>query len=738
MQSIENQREIPYHRNLADNSTSYDVPVGPSPVPEVNSVFQRSRIHPPIRFLSRPVSLVLLAALLVPFQALSEDLDERHERWLEEEVAYIITPSEKEVFLKLDNSRERDLFIQAFWKHRDPTPGTEKNEFRDEHYRRLNYVNRRYRYAGKPGWKTDRGKVYIILGPPKDIRIFQGSDAYYPAELWYYQGMKLHSLPAAFQLLFYQKGRVGDYILYNPAMMGPQSLLANFMEDPTDVMAAYYELEEIQPMLAQASISLIPGESVVQHPSMASMALIQNLDGALIRSIEDQYAKKFMEYKDIVEVEYSANYMDSDAQVQIIRDPSGIPFVHFALEPKSLSMGSYQNTIYTTLEFNGILKDAQGNPVYQFERTVPLNFTNEQFEAMRRRPFSFTDKFPLAPGDYRFSYLAKNKVSKEFTSFEVPLSVTADPDIPTMTPLLLGFNVAPAESPSQRNKPFVVRGVQIYSQAKKTFLNQDTLYVFFQVWSMSEGLAGKGSLRYTLSSQDEEKQVFTRPVRAYASPGDFMESIPLKDYAPGYYKIKVSLLDGTGAEVAAREESFEITPASAVPRPWVMASSQMGPDDPETFFILGTQWYNRKDYERAHGLLEKAYRTEPDNMDYSVALAKVNFQLGRYRDTLDILKPFADRVEQDYDLTFLLGESHKALSEFDRAISYYNRAVDTFGVTTVLLNALGECYYNLREREQALAAFQKSLEIDPDQEKVKAYIRDLKKRPSPSGLPSTS
>ena len=591
----------------------------------------------------------------------------------------------------------------------------------------MNYVNRRYKYAGKPGWKTDRGKAYIILGEPNDIRIFQSSDAYYPAELWAYQGIRLDGLPSAFNLLFYQKGRIGEYILYNPAMMGPQSLLTNFMEDPTNVMVAYYELEEIQPLLAQATISLIPGESVIQYPSMQSTALIQNLDGALIRSIEDRYAKKFLEYKDIVEVEYSANYTDSDAQLQIIKDPSGIPFVHFSLEPKNISMGSYQDSIYTTLEFNGILTDTRGQTIYQFERTVPLNFTKEQFENMRQRPFSFTDKFPVIPGEFHFSYVMKNKVSKEFTSSEANIAIASDPKTFTMTSLLLGFNATQMTTSKQLNKPFVIQNLQFYSQAKKSFVAKDNLYVFFQVWSLPENLRKNGSIRYTIFREDVEKLTITYLVSKYQNPIDFLEIFPLENFVPGYYEIRVALLDESGKEILSQQEIFEISPASYILRPWILAQSQDRPDSPKTFHILGKQLFNKKDYEGAYGLLKNAYSAAPENFEYSISFAQLNFQLKMYKDTLEILNPFADQIKNNYDLTFLLGQSHQALSEFDRAVRYYNEAVDTFGVNVNLLNALGKCYFSLGEKEEALVAFEKSLEIDPNQEKIKEIVQSLKK-----------
>ena len=87
----------------------------------------------------------ILASLVLIFvfclSLIASDLPERYRKWLDEEVVYLITPREKEVFLKLQTDRERDIFIEAFWKQRDPTPETPRNEFREEHYRRLNYAN---------------------------------------------------------------------------------------------------------------------------------------------------------------------------------------------------------------------------------------------------------------------------------------------------------------------------------------------------------------------------------------------------------------------------------------------------------------------------------------------------------------------------------------------------------------------------------------------------------------------
>jgi len=126
---------------------------------------------------------------------------EKYRKWVEEEVVYIITTKEKDVFLQLNSDKQRDIFIEAFWKQRDPTPGTAENEFKSVHYRRIEYANKTFGPAS-PGWKTDRGRIYIILGAPLNIQRFTSSTRIYPTEIWYYQQDFEGELPPFFMSFF--------------------------------------------------------------------------------------------------------------------------------------------------------------------------------------------------------------------------------------------------------------------------------------------------------------------------------------------------------------------------------------------------------------------------------------------------------------------------------------------------------------------------------------------------------
>jgi GWxTD domain-containing protein len=134
--------------------------------------------------------LYLICLLFLP-PLFSEENDERdlspkHKEWLDI-VSYIISPVEQEVFLKLTTYRERDIFIEAFWKQRDPTQGTPQNEYKDEHMRRFNHANRYFgRGTNRSGWKTDMGRYYIIQGPPNNIDRIENTKGIWPVRIWYY------------------------------------------------------------------------------------------------------------------------------------------------------------------------------------------------------------------------------------------------------------------------------------------------------------------------------------------------------------------------------------------------------------------------------------------------------------------------------------------------------------------------------------------------------------------------
>jgi len=680
------------------------------------------------------IALSCLIILPIRFSAGKNVLPERFQKWLKEDVVYIITDLEKQVFLQLRNDRERDLFMGAFWKQRDPTEGTLKNEFKTEHFRRINHANHFYgRTTPKPGWRTSRGRIYIILGEPNDIQRFEGKSQVYNSEVWFYQGLTKIGLPPGFNLVFFQKGGIGEYGLYSPLGDGPQALLTSYYGDPMDYIAAYRRLREFEPGLSEVSLSLIPGEGNISmgRPSLSSDILIQKVESAPTRQVKEKYAQKFLEFKDVIEVEYSANYMDSDSQVKVFKAPGGGYYVHYAVEPERLSVNQFEDKYYSTLKLNGTVTDQDGRLIHQFEKGVSLEFNEEQIKNIYSRPVSIRDLFFLIPGRFKLSVLVKNEVSKEFTSLERELFIPSEKDGLQMSSLLIGYKkkrISPAQG---RLRPFQLGNIQIYSQAKRVFLSREELNLVFQIHGLNPSLRDRGEVRYVFSKGGEEFQSQTRRIKDNLILPDFFETWFLKDFPPAHYNLDVSILLDEKV-VLSQSEEFDVTHLQAIARPWYYNKLMPGLNDPIHVFTLGSQLLNAGKPLEARAHLENAFRRDPDSLDFALSLAKCDQELNQYRDVVKTLSPFFEKAQSpSYEIYMILSRALMKLGEWGKALDVLNKAVARFGVNTQLLNVLGACYSGSGNTQEALTAWEKSLEIDPDQTRIRENIQSIKEKKRP-------
>lgn len=678
--------------------------------------------------------LILGGLFLVPLPAQQKakpKMPEAYRKWLDEEVVYIITPRERDVFRQLTTDRERDIFMAAFWKQRDPTPETPRNEFQEEHYRRLAYANQFYgRSAPRPGWMTDRGRVYIVLGPPQNIESYDSVMGVNPAEIWFYLGDPAVGLPTAFNVIFYKRHGTGEYILYSPVDDGPRALIADDMgEAGQEDRTLYQRLAKLEPNLAPQVLSLIPGERVMPGTvSLASTRLMATVFAAPQKKIEDKYAEALLKYKDVIEVDYSANYIASDSYVTVIRNPGGPDLVHYSVEPQRISVESSGEQFSLNFELNGRVSDEKGNTVFQFVKEVPLTLSPEQFKDLGSTSLAIQDLFPLVPGTYRFDLLLKNTLSKAFTSLAETITVAGESASPQLGPLLLGYRLERSASASSDFVPFKTSGGQLLVQARKTFAQKDDLNVFFQGSGLTAELREGGRLRFDIFRREAPFLTKTIKILDYERAPDFLEVFPLKDFPPDYYKIRVALLGRDGAEVAAKDGNFEVSPRPDVRRPLIVAKVMPAARAEEYDYNLGIQWLNLGRNQEAYAFLEKAYGKNPNQLRYVLGLAHVLYARGEYQRVRDILAPFAADKATD-QVPYFLGKASHALGKYDAAISFYQDYLSRFGMNLEVLNLLGMAYYRSGKPAEALAAWKKSLEVKPAQEDIKKLVAELEKNP---------
>jgi len=654
---------------------------------------------------------------------LSSDLPERYRKWLEEEVVYLITPKEKEVFLKLQSDRERDIFIEAFWKQRDPTPGTPRNEFREEHYRRLNYANQFLgRGTGKPGWKTDQGRIYIILGPPNNIEKYEDLNGVYPAQVWFYYGDTRYGLPAAFNIIFYKKGGGGEYVLYSPSDDGPQALVADYMYNARDARDAYQMLYQLSPNLAEQSLSLIPNERMEPGViNLASNRLLATIFSLPQRQVEDNYAEAWFKYKDLIEVDYSTNYINADYEIWTVRDKQGNYLLNYSVEPGKVSAEEEAQGYTVRFDLNGRLSDERGRTIYQFEKSLPLTLNRSQLEEIGKRAVTFQDVFPVIPGTYTFDLLLKNPVSKEFSGYSQKIQLPAEISNPTLGPILLAYASQNLAEESTL-VPYQINKIQLLSRVRKTFTPSDSLIVCLQVLGVKGTAQSKAQLKLVLIK--ENQPVWTRDINLsqLQSESLIMEKISLSSFVPGYYTVEAELL-AEGQVRNSRRAELEISSLSAIATPIVVSRGSLS--ESEELFVTGIQLLNQGENAEATRRLGAAFSQSP-GIKQALAYGEALFRSGEYRKVIELLKLY-DQPEAPAELLSLLGRSYHSLNQLAPASIYYEQYLERFGASVEVLNYLGSCYYQLGNKDKAVFVWEKSLSLNPDQEKLRELVNSIKK-----------
>ena len=678
------------------------------------------------------VTLWIAAPVPAPGQTRTalKDLPQRVREWLEKDVVYIISAKERAVFLQLKNDRERDIFIDAFWKQRDPTPGTPANEFKEEHYKRIAYADEYFsRDTTRPGWMTDRGRIHIILGPPLDISRFEGESYVHPTLIWSYAGRTEPGLPSHFDIVFFRRKGMGEYVLYSPTQDGPAGLLVNFRGDPTSGSEAYALLRKYNARLAEASLSLIPGEGLsLGQPSLASDMLIARVFGISEKAVNPRYAEAMLKFKDVIEVDYTANYIDSDSLVAVIRDDSGLFFVHCAVQPAKLSALANDGKASVNFALNGIVTDADGRVIFQYDKTFLLEFDRGQIEDVQKTGILIEDAIPLASGQYNFSLLLKNTVSKEFTSFEKRIAVPGARSAEFgMSPLLLGYQAKRLPTAPRQVKPFRAGDVQISCQPGRTFAPRETLAVFFQAFGVPEELRRTGRVEFVFERQGAEFLRTEVPLKDLPAT-DVIQEFPLQAFPADYYKLRVTLRDAQNRSAVSADADFEVSPLVEIPRPWVVAKVMPPADHPMYAYLLGGQLAKAGDLNGAGELLARAYQANPRMLDYALGYAELLAQKKDYRKAKEVLAPLSDSTGEKHEALALLGTCSQALGEYREAVRYFKAYLERAGMKLDVLNSLGQCHYELGELKEAAAAWQKSLELNPQQEPIRELLKRIRNR----------
>jgi GWxTD domain-containing protein len=344
-------------------------------------------------------------------KALRRELGKTYKKWLDEDVRWIITDEEREAFLKLSNDEERDQFIEQFWLRRDPTPDTVENEFKEEHYRRIAYANEHFA-AGVPGWRTDRGRIYVMYGPPDEIDSHPSGGTYerppeegggetstYPFEDWRYR--YLEGIGQDINIEFVDTCMCGEY-----HMTMDRSEKDALLYTPNGGLTMYEQMG-----LASKADRFNGGMERLGAGPFTSMNQSKQFDRL------EQFAKlnrppavKFKDLEEVVSHKISVNLMPFDIQTDFVKVTSDTVLVPVTIQVKykDITFQNKEGVQLGTVNIFGRATTLTGRISQTFEDTVGVQEPAELLPKELEKSAIYWKALPLRPGRYRLDVVVKD------------------------------------------------------------------------------------------------------------------------------------------------------------------------------------------------------------------------------------------------------------------------------------------------------------------------------------------
>lgn len=660
------------------------------------------------------------------------ELPLKYKEWLGL-VSPIITPLEKEVFFQLRTDKERDKFILFFWKQRDSRPDTQENEFYQEYMSRVEQADRLFTPgSGIRGSLTERGYYYLLLGPPLERQLFTTHSELWPAELWFYKGDQSLGLPPYFYLLFYQPQAQGDYRLYYPGIDGPEKLLIPSINRPLfNREAAYNSIRKISPELASASLSLIPGAQLSSTSFLSSETLLASIRSLPEKRFNEAYARHFLNYQGLVEVDYADRYIESNF-LAVVFFHQGQTFVHWACEPEIMSFAEENGQAQAVYELFLKIEDKQQRVIWEKNEEIPVRLTREEFEAQGKRIFSFQDLFPIIAGQYKLHFLLKNKTIKEFTSSSLEIDV---PELKTKSSLsqpLIYFAREERPKSQQSWLQAFSFGPWLYRLNARSEIPAGVNFgLAVQVWPSLDDKSEAAWLKVDIKRAADNNVVksWEKDVNSLKMAENVLDTgqFSLGDLKPDYYYLEISLLSMDRKIIARRQEEIILSDRVYPPVPRVL--SRLHPSFPsfEDLRILASQYFLSGQYEESLKLAQQILNIKED-AEVRLLQGKSLFALGKYNDSLSILKPLYDTY-QNREAGKVIALNLVYLEKWKEALDYLEKLLQE-AIELNLLNLAAEGYLNLGFPERAMTLIEKSLQLEPNQpqivklkERIKAKIK---------------
>jgi GWxTD domain-containing protein len=510
-----------------------------------------------------------------------KELDAQYKQWLQEDVVYIISPEERTAFLQLSTSEEREQFIEQFWLRRSSNPDLPENDFKEEHYRRIAYANEHFA-SGIPGWRTDRGRIYIIWGPADEVDSHPtggtydrpmeeggGSTTTYPWETWRYRYLEGQGLGNNVILEFVDPSGSGEYHL----TMDPSEKDALL-----HVPGAGLSLMESMGLASKADRftrsdgTNLPTTMGGQPASMNEFtrlelyAKIQQAPPVKFKDLEALVTSRIV--RDQVHFAWRTDYL------KVTNDTVLVP-VTIQVPNSQLSFQAKDGVHTATMNIFGRVSTLTGRVVQTFEEPVSKDFPDSLFQQSVRLQSIYQKAIPLRPGLYRLDLVIKDVQSGNVGVVNSRLQVPRYEDEKLeASSLILADQIERVPAKQIGAGQFVIGSSKVRPRLEGDFTPQDKLGIYMQVYNLKpdeQTHRSSATFLYTVKKAGDKAgqpaiMQFKETSVDMKQTGDQItieRLLPLATLAPGKYTLEVSATDALANQTISRSAEFTVKPPMA-------------------------------------------------------------------------------------------------------------------------------------------------------------------------------
>lgn len=532
---------------------------------------------------SRAVCGLLMIALVMGVSTLTaQDTQTRQEKqrqeeskdyfqkWLDEVVTYIITPEERDVFNKLTTNEEKESFIEQFWKIRDPDPRTAVNEFKEEHYRRIAYANEHFA-AGWPGWQTDRGKVYIIHGPPDEREMYPSGGTYqrpmnegggftatYPFEIWRYR--YIEGIGNNVELQFVSRDMNETYRL----ALTPDEKDA-FLHVPN---AGFTTAEELGLANRLQRPYFSPAGSYPLMNYRAQDSAFQRYQ--TIVDVQRPPKLKFPELKQVVDVDLSYEQLPFDLEFSRFRlsQERTLVRVNVVVPHQSLTFSAGANGRQEAkVALYGVVTSMTQETIAEFEDELVASFAPDEYSQGLLRSSVAEKMFVVDSGSrYKVTVVVKDLAGNRVGVASQAINAPERTDL-SVSSLILSDYIVPAQE-NQRDQMFVLGDVVVRPRLSHQFTANDYCALYLQVYNVHlDQSSGQPVFQanYEIVKEGEEKPRVTETDEVGESVQFFspqrmvlIKRLPLQDLDAGRYRLRFRFQDRIADQKVEASTHFEV------------------------------------------------------------------------------------------------------------------------------------------------------------------------------------